>query len=170
VTSFFRLQFLFSSFGPLFALVAIVFAVQGYLWLAGVAVLLALCAGLTFLALATGLKRKSPFHEVVQVDGALDQHILSHLIAYLPPVLVDGIGSPQKLIPVLAFYGLLLVIMLRADAIYVNPFFLWFGYRIFQVRLPNGRQIVIVTKRASTISGDRLTLYEIDATRLYFAE
>lgn len=170
MTSWFRLHFLFSSFGPLFALGAIVFAVQGYPWLAGLAGLLAICAALTFIALAAGLKRKSPFHEVVQVDAALDQHILSHLIAYLPPVLVDDIGSQQKIIPITAFYGLLLVLMLRADAIYVNPFFLWFGYRIFQVRIPNGRQIVIVTKRPSTISGDRLTLYEIDATRLYFAE
>lgn len=170
MTSWFRLHFLFSSFGPLFALVAIVFAVQGYPWGAALAGLLCVCAALTFLALATGLKRKSPFHEVVQVDGPLDQHILSHLISYLPPVLVDDFGSLKKLLPVIAFYGFVLVIMLKADAIYVNPFFLWFGYRIFQVRLPNGRQIVIVTKRASTVSGDRLALYEIDATRLYFAE
>jgi hypothetical protein len=170
MTSWFRLHFLFSSFGPLFALVAIVLLVQGYPWLATIAALLAFCAALTFLALATGLKRKSPFHEIVQVDGALDQHILSHLISYLPPVLVDNFGSQEKMVPVVAFYALVFGIMLRANAIYVNPFFLWFGYRILQARLPNGRPIIIVTKRDSTISGDRLALYEIDPTRLYFAE
>jgi len=69
MTNFFRLQFVFSSFGPLFALMAVVFVVQNRPRSAAVAGLLALCAFVTFLALATGMKRKSPSFEVVRVDA-----------------------------------------------------------------------------------------------------
>lgn len=170
MTNFFRLQFVFSSFGPLFALMAVVLVVQDRPWGAAVAGLLALCAFVTFLALATGMKRKSPSFEVVRVDARLDQHVLSHLISYLPPVLMDDFGTVETIVPVFAFYAIIVLLMLRADSIYVNPFFLWCGYRVHQVRLENDRSVVIVTRRTSTITGDRLALYEVDATRLYFAE
>lgn len=170
MTSWFRLHFLFSSFGPLYALIAIVFLVQGNLISAVIAALLAACALLTFLALAAGLKKKSSFGSVIQLDGPLDQHILSHLISYLPPVLVSNFAAWEQLAPALGFYLIVFGIMMKADTIYVNPFFLWFGYRIYQVRLDTGRQVTVVTKRKSTVSGDRLTLFEVDATRLYFAE
>lgn len=170
MTNFFRFQFVFSSFGPLFALMAVVFCVQNRPWGVAIAGLLALCAFLTFLALATGFKRKSPSYEVVRVEARLDQHVLSHLISYLPPVLMDDFGTAETIVPVSAFYLIVVLLMLRADSIYVNPFFLWFGYRVHQARLENDRPIIIVTRRESTITGDRLALYEIDATRLYFAE
>lgn len=83
--------------------------------------------------------------------------------------MIDDLSSAAKVAPATVFYAVLILIMLRTDTVYVNPYFLMFGYRIFRIELPLRRPVVIITKIKVVIPGDNLTLHEIEPSRLYFA-
>lgn len=120
--------------------------------------------------LQAGFKAKSPVHNEVTVNGPLDEAILTYLIAYLPPLIVDDFSKPEKFVPAALFYIVVILLMFRADTVYVNPFFLLCGYRIYRVTLESGRPAIVVTRLAEVASVTRLSLYEIQPSRLYYAE
>lgn len=170
MTSWFRALFLFSSFGPLYAVLALGLYVQNHCVGASVAVAAFVLSFLVFLKLRSGFKKNSVFHAKVQTESMLDENILTYMITYIPPFLIDDFSKPEKFIPALGFYVVMVALMLRTETIYVNPYFLWFGYRIYRVTLESGRPAIIVTRRDEVVSGDLLNLYEVHASRLYFAD
>jgi hypothetical protein len=169
MSGWFRMLFLFSSFGPLYAVLALGLYVQNHAFHALLAATTAVTSFLVFLKLREGFVRKSPFWSKIDVEAALDESILSYLIAYLPPLLIDDFNKPEKFIPAIGFYFVVITLMLRTDTIYVNPYFTWFGYRIYRVKLASGCPIILVTSRKYVASGDELSLYEMQPSRLYFA-
>jgi hypothetical protein len=63
------------------------------------------------------------------------------------------------------------VLLFRSPVIYIHPFFIAFGYRIYIGRIhESGRTVVIITRGAPPIEGEVLSLYEVQPARLYYAE
>lgn len=180
MTPWFRLLFVFSSFGPLyFLLVAGLIAhektdnkippVGGqYLFYAAL-----LCCALSFVAFFIIVKSfKTSSFSFFKFNKAqpLDENVLSYMLSYLPPLMIDDLSSIKKVIPAIVFYVIIITILLRIDSLYVNPYFLIFGYRIYRVELPSGQEVVMVTKEKGLSTGELLRFYEVAPGKLFFAE
>lgn len=170
MTPWFRTLFLFSSFGPLYVLFAASLYVQGVrLWWGGVAVFCV--AAIVFIWIVSRFKRKSVIRKKISVEASLDENIFSYLVSYFPPFMTDNFSDPTKVTPILIFYATMVFLLFRSNTIYINPFFIASGYRLYRVRLDgSNRSIVLITKRQDMIDGDMLSLYEVHPSRLYFGE
>lgn len=170
MSGWFRALFLFSSFGPLYAVLAISLHVQSLHKEAQISWGVTALSFLVFMFLKSGFKRKSVHYSRVTSEASLDENILSYMLAYLPPLLIDDFTQNQKVIPAVAFYAVISFLLARIDALYINPYFLLFGFRIYRVRLESQRAALVITKLSEIGVGQRLGLYEIQRSRLYFAE
>ncbi|RAK68719.1 hypothetical protein [Phenylobacterium kunshanense] len=170
MSGWFRVLFLFSSFGPLYGVLCVGLAVQKHFAPAAFAGAAAIASIYVFLYLRSGFKDSQPFQDSAEVQAQLDENILSYLVAYLPPLLIDDFQNLAKVAPAAGFYVLVLALMLRTDTLYVNPFFILLGYRIYRVKLISGRTVTIITKKLEIVGSEKLNLYEVQPSRLYFAD
>jgi len=179
MTVWYRARFLFCSFGPLYLLLCIGFAVQHHwaqsgFWHADTIAMTVSAAALvlslvTFLQLRAKFEVGSPSRFAVEPIESLDDAVLSYMLSYLPPLLIDDLASAAKVVPAVVFYLVLGFILLRTDTMYVNPYFLLLGYRIFRVTLPSKRTVIVISKSTEIVPGETLTLHEIQPSRLFFA-
>jgi hypothetical protein len=170
MSGLFRALFLFSSFGPLYAVLGLGLTIQKLPKAAFWAWLACAISIAVFFWLCRGFKSGPVVHLKVEVQGQLDESILSYLIAYLPPILIDNFKLPEKFVPAVAFYIVLITLMTRIDTLYVNPFFIVCGYKIFRVKLESGRSVILITRKREIASGEVLNLHELDSSRLYFGD
>jgi hypothetical protein len=170
MTGWFRLLFLFSSWAPLYVVVALALGAQKHAQGAAIALALATAAVFVFLFLRARFKRAQPYPTKVEPIEQLDENIIGYMLAYIPPVLIDDYASSAKVWPAVAFYLIIATLMMRTDTINVNPLFLFFRYRLHRARLPSGRAVTIITRRDEVVAGEVLNLYEVQTSRLYFAE
>ncbi|WP_143273435.1 hypothetical protein [Azospirillum palustre] len=179
MTTWYRARFLFCSFGPLYLLLCIGLAVQ-HEWmkqgLKGNDVIVMLIAGIffilsffVFLNLRNGFSAASPSRYSVKPLESLDGSVLSYMLSYIPPLMIDDLSSVAKVAPAIVFYAVLILIMIRTDTMYVNPYFLLFKYRIFRVELPNSRSITVITQKQEIFPEETVTLHEIQPSKLYFS-
>lgn len=176
MTIWYRILFLFSSFGPLYLLLGVSLAVQ-HNWEKGLGydlIVLAIvaCAFLlsiyVFLRLQRGFSTASPSYRQIKPTGALDENVLSYMLAYIPPLIIDDLTSVAKVAPAGVYYFVLFLVMAKTDTIYVNPYFLFFNYRIFRAELPSKRSVVVITKRPEIRPGATATLHELQPGKMYF--
>lgn len=180
MTLWYRALFVFSSFGPLYLLLSAALVTQllfggGELSASSrVAIFVSLLAFLlsiiVFLCIVLGFRRSSPSWFPADPTETLDEGILAYMISYFPPLMIDDFLSPAKVVPVAVFYTVLLAILLGSNATYVHPYFLLFGYRIYRMRLPSKRLVIVVTKADEFLPGDRLRFYEVQSGRMFFAD
>lgn len=170
MSGWFRALFLFSSFGPLYAVLGLGLTIQNLAKPALIAWIASALSVFVFLYLRSGFRSGPVFHSKLEIDAQIDENILSYLIAYLPPIFIDNFKLPEKYVPAGAFYAILFVLMIRIDTLYVNPFFIMCGYKIYRVKLESGRSAVVVTRKREISKDEVLNLHELDSSRLYFAE
>jgi hypothetical protein len=169
MSGWFRAIFLYTSFAPLYLLLAASLYVQSLPhWPFALIAFVAACGA--FKWLTTRLTRKSVYHAKVTFESSLDESVFAYLLSYIPPLMIDNFSDPKKLVPVIGFYFVAAFLLFRSNVIYINPFFLAFGYRIYIGRLhESGRTVVIVTRRSVTPNGEAIGLYEVQTSRLYYA-
>ncbi|WP_092499898.1 hypothetical protein [Faunimonas pinastri] len=179
MTSWYRARFLFCSFSPLYLLLFAGEAAQ-HDWknastgITGLFVMgLSACAFfasiLMFNELRSGFEQGSPMRYAVDDIEPLDESVLSYMLSYIPPLMIDDLSSWAKVVPACVFYAVLMLIMFRTDTVYVNPLFLLFRYRIMRAKLPSGRSGVIITRRSNFLPEEILTLHEIQPSKLFYA-
>lgn len=85
--------------------------------------------------------------------------------------MIDDFSDMKKLVPVIGFYIVTVFLLFRSSVIYINPFFIALGYRVYIGRIhESGRSVVIITRDKAPIDGEVLNLYEVQSSRLYYAE
>lgn len=180
MTAWYRARFLFCSFGPLYLLLFVGLVVQhkwagASLW-SKYTLLMALAGGsfiislFVFQSLRNSFLSASPSRCKVVPIESLDESVLGYMLSYIPPLMIDDLNLLAKVAPAIVFYVVLILILLRTDTMYVNPYFLLFKYRIYRVQLPSKRAVVIITKKAEILQDETISLYEIQPAKLYFAK
>ncbi|MDI9069952.1 hypothetical protein [Xanthomonas oryzae] len=83
--------------------------------------------------------------------------------------MIDDFGNNAKVIPVAGFYIVLITLMAATNTIYINPYFLIFRIRIFRILLPDGKRVVLISKRNTLKDGESIPLYAINPESLYYS-
>ena len=171
MSGFFRLLFLFSSFGPLYAIFAVKLhfnAGISEVWQYVFALFAASSVGV-FASIAASLRsRVGTIFEVVDVK-AKDSEIFSYLTTYIPPLIVRDMSKPEVYIPLMILYFVIGLAYFRLDSPYLNPYFILFGYRVYEARMKVSRALVTIISRGRRIAGtDDLSLVEVGNGDLYY--
>jgi hypothetical protein len=88
----------------------------------------------------------------------------------MPPIFLGDMLRTSNIVPVIGFYIVMILLMLRSDLLYINPYFILFGYRVHRVVINTGNAVVIVSRGGIIREGALLTLREVARSSLYVME
>lgn len=140
-----KVLFLLSSYAPLWALIAVRFdavepsrlSVAPYLSWSFVALTLGSLAAFAFLL--SRLKAANPVVISIRSYARNDDHILSYVVTYFPPLFSLDLAKPHDLWSLAILYVTVGIVYVRADAFYVNPLFALAGFRSYEITTSSGR-------------------------------
>jgi hypothetical protein len=171
MSSWFRFWFLFSSFGPLYA----IFTVK--LWLTAglgekppaVAAAAFVVSVMAFLFLRSRLHSDNgTVFEITDVKSK-DSEVFSYITTYIPPVILRDMSDASVYIPLAIFYAIIFMCYMTLDSPYLNPFFILFRYRIYEGRIKGSRALVTIIAKDRRLAGtEEVRLYEIGTGDLYY--
>jgi hypothetical protein len=126
-----------------------------------------------FLWLRIRTARKLQEKREIVVGTAEDhrEHLLVYLFAMLLPFYATNLGTWRDLAAALAALSFIVFLFWHLNLHYMNLLFAAFGYRVFTVYPPiddnplTGRaSLVLITRRATVGTGERLTVYRLSDT------
>lgn len=172
MTAFFKFIFLFSSFGPLY----LVFAIKAHFGdgLPNVISISFACAFIASIAVFAFAGKKmrggiGKTYRIVDVKTK-DAEVFPYLMSYIPPLIFRDLSKPDVYLPLIVLYVIIALLYMRLDAPYLNPYFLLFGYRIYEAKLEPSRNVVTIIACRRPISGsEQLELTELSAG-VYYSE
>jgi len=167
MTTLAKTLFVFTSYGPLWLLIAVRFgSVEPHAKLAAWAPSLAgafyaasVGSVIVFFALQNIASRTNSISVTIEEYGRKDDHILAYVVTYFPPLFSLNLGAPSDLWSMFILYATVAIVYIRLDAYYVNPFFALAGYRVFEITTAGGNTYAalvkrdVVLKKGNTISG-----------------
>lgn len=169
----FRLLFFFSSFGPLY----LIFAIKLF-YNSGVSLFWSvLFLTLSFLALgAFGFIRRglhsgnaTPF--TISDVKAKDSEIFSYITTYIPPLITRDMSNPEVFLPLAVLYIVIGLAYMRLDSPFLNPFFILFGFRIYEGKLGSSKTMVtIIAHNKFVVTSGEIVLHEVGTSDLYYHE
>lgn len=173
MTGFFRLVFLFSSFGPLYLIFAVKLRLNTGVptIVSWIAFALAALSVVAFLRLRRRLRSDNgTIHEITDVKPK-DSEIFSYITTYIPPLITRDMSDPAVYLPLGILYAIIALAYMRLDSPYLNPFFILFGYRVYEARGKTSRNLMTIIARRRVLCGtDEVVLYEIGNGDLYYCE
>lgn len=157
-----KLMFLVSSYAPLWLLIGVRFrsldpSTVPYAPSAEKAFyIISFASVLVFFLLLRSFRRASPVALRVRSYSRKDDHILSYIVTYFPPLFSLNLGQSTDIASLIIIYATAAVVYVRLDAFYVNPLFALFGYRIYEVCGEKETVTAIISSRASMYEGKTL--------------
>jgi len=171
----YRFAFLFSSFGPLFFIMAVKTILTRPISNTGLIVFLVLfgfsLAGVVFVV--HGLKRTTPQTHTLTDLKPRDTDIFPYLMTYIPSLIFKNVYDPDIGIPLVILYALIFLLYFKLDSPFLNPFLAALGYRIFEARMEKSKSPVILISKGRILTGtESLSLFEVAAsnTSIYYYE
>ncbi len=174
-----RLLMVLSSISPLF----ILWAIRGNSlipdrWFIGFCVLMVVVPnGSLWLRIRTAKNHADKRELSVGTADDHRDHILVYLFAMLLPFYSGAIGTWRDLSATLAALAFIVFLFWHLNLHYMNLVFAARGYRVFTVSPPadgnllTGRtRLIVITRRVSLASGDRLVAYRLSDTVYLEAE
>lgn len=95
----------------------------------------------------------------VQKSESVDKEVLSFLLAYLLPLIVQS-DKPVDWPTTLVVGGLIVVVIWRSQLIHINPLLGLFGFHFFKVSTESGQTHLLITRSASVTPAD-LTAFKL---------
>lgn len=151
----------FSSYSPLFLILAIRNLAKT---IVGAWVLIAIAVGsLLILAYFLYDKRKQGFHNVILTRVTpRDADVMAYIVTYLIPFLGISISDPVDAVSLGIMLGLIAVIYVSSNLIYINPILSLLGYRFFEVETENGKISVLVSRTDYVKTGLPIPVVSLD--------
>jgi len=152
-----RLVLFLSSYSPLFVLLVIRNNNASHYVAVGLLVL----AGGSFLVLAAFLWRVQHFesHEVaVSTVEPRGTETMGYIMTYLIPFLDIDLAKTPDIISLGLLLAVLGLLYTNSNLIHVNPMLAFFGYKIFDTTVDQGKPSALVTRKAYVRSGTKLNV------------
>jgi hypothetical protein len=173
MTGLFRALFLFSSFGPLYLIfgVKLHFNTGVWWWAEWVAYAFAVASIGVFLYITHRLQRgNGRWIDITDVKSK-DSEIFSYITTYIPPLISRDMSDPAVTVPLAILYCVIAVAYFRLDSPYLNPYFIFSGYRIYEGRSKSSRTMMTIISRRQPLNGSgEVMLREVGNGDLYYCE
>lgn len=150
-----------SSYTPLLVILVILLWPTGRVWcelpllsigfelpLWSTALVIVLAFSLFFLWLFVhSLKKSAPKRIEVQEIHRRDEQIVSYLVTYVLPFLAAPFESTEKAIGLGIFFGVVWLLQVKLNLLYINPVLALFNYRLYEVTTSGTVQMLLSKKR-----------------------
>jgi len=136
----------FSSYSPLFLILAVRNldkTMIGSAILVGISLLSLLFLG----RFMNSAKHQALFHVTVTRVESRDSEVMAYIVTYLIPFLGISVSDFVDAVSLSIMLGLIAVLYVRSNLIYINPILGLWGYRLFEVETENGKISALVCKR-----------------------
>ncbi len=168
----FRFLFLFSSFGPLYAIFAIKLHYNAgvsvfWEWLS---VTLFATSLLVFIMIARSLRTDNGTSVEVSDIKSKDNEIFGYITTYIPPLLARDMSDLSTVLPLAVLYTVMFFAYMKLDAPSLNPYFIFFDYRIYEGKASNEKSLITIISKRRFSGTARLTLFEVADGKLYYCE
>jgi len=151
----------FSSYSPLFIILAVRnlgHSVTGSEILLGISIISLLGLAM-FLRAANQL---APHNVTVTRVVSRDAEAMAYIVTYLIPFLGISLSDPTDAVSLGIMFGLIAVLYVRTDLIYINPILSLLGYRLFEVETEGGKTSALVCKRDYVKTGSLIAIVSLD--------
>lgn len=156
-----RLVLFFSSYSPLFLILAIRNLAKT---IVGAWVLIAIAVGsLLILAYFLYDKRKQGSHNVTLTRVTpRDADVMAYVVTYLIPFLGISVSDPVDAVSLGIMLGLIAVVYVSSNLIYINPILGLLGYRFYEVETANGKISTLVSRTDYVKTGLPIAVVSLD--------
>jgi len=132
---FVRCMLFFSSYFPLMLIFSILLWETQRYWAISILILGTVSLLITFLYMSRR-KRKGGVSQA-KITGVVkrDENVVSYIASYLIPFVTFPLNRPEQIAALLVFVGVLLILYINSNMIYINPMFNVVGYHLYEITI-----------------------------------
>jgi hypothetical protein len=137
-------------------------------WAIGILTLGMLSLCVTFLYIGRrGLKGGVSQAQITAVEKR-DENVVSYIASYLIPFVTFPFDKPEQAAAILIFVGVLLVLYVNSNMIYINPMFNLAGYHLYEITIDSDQvSHYLLTRRQVK---PNTTLYFVEMSTNFYLE
>jgi len=103
-------------------------------------------------------KHLALFHVTIKRVVSRDAEVMAYIVTYLIPFLGISVSDLVDAVSLSIMLGLIAVLYVRSNLIYINPILSLWGYRLFEVETENGKISALVCKRDYVKTGSPIAV------------
>jgi len=156
----------FSSYFPLMLIFSILlWETQGY-WASGILTVGIVSLLITFLYISRRKHKGGVSQTKVTKVEKRDENVVSYIVSYLIPFVTFPLDRPGQIAALLVFVGILLILYVNSNMIYINPMFNLVGYHLYEITIESDQMPHYLIARQGIRPNKMLYFVEI-STNVY---
>ncbi len=130
-----RCMLFFSSYFPLMLIFSILLWKPHQPWAIGILALGLLSLLITFLYISRRKNKGGVSQAKITEVEKRDENVMSYIASYLVPFVTFPLDTVEQTAAILIFVGVLLVLYINSNMIYINPMFNLVGYHLYEITI-----------------------------------
>jgi hypothetical protein len=165
---FVRCMLFFSSYSPLMLIFSILLWKANFYWAVGILTLCVVSLVVTFIYI--GRRKGAGGVSQVTITGVerRDENVVSYIASYLIPFVTFPVATPEQAVSILIFVGVLLVLYVNSNMIYINPTLNLIGYHLYEITIDSDQMSHYVIARRPIRPNK--TLYYVEISENVYLE
>ena len=132
---FVRCMLFFSSYFPLLLIFSILLWRTQLYWAVGLLTLGMVSLLITFLYMSRRKRKGGVSQAKITGVEKRDENVVSYIASYLIPFVTFPLDKPEQIAALLVFIGVLLILYVNSNMIYINPMFNLVGYHLYEITI-----------------------------------
>ncbi len=158
-----RVMLFFSSYCPLLLIMGVLLWGKSLPWAIALPAFGLLSLVLMLLYLRSVRRIKPPVPTKVTEVHKRDADVMGYIASYLVPFVTFPLDAGwQLIVALLVFVGVLLLVYVNSNMIYVNPMLNIFGYHLYEIRVEHGENDVYYIARKPVHRSEPIEYVRLD--------
>lgn len=132
---FVRCMLFFSSYFPLMLIYSILLWRPNFSWAVGILVLGIVSLLVTYLYIYGRKNRGGVSQAKITGVEKRDENVVSYIASYLIPFVTFPLATPEQVASILIFVGVLLILYVNSNMIYINPMLNLVGWHVYEITI-----------------------------------
>ncbi len=164
---FVRCMLFFSSYVPLMLIFSILLWRSHLTWALGILTLGMLSLLITYLYIRRRRRKGGVSQAKITGVEKRDENVVGYIASYLIPFVTFPLEQPEQGIALLVFIGVLLILYVSSNMIYINPMFNLCGWHLYEITIDSDQMAHYLIARQGIKPNRTLYFVEI-STNVYF--
>lgn len=134
---FVRIMLFFSSYFPLLLIFSILFWRTHLYWALECLTVGFVSLLVTFVYIRRRLKKGGISQTLITHVEKRDENVVSYIASYLIPFVTFPLDKPEQISALLVFIGVLMILYVNSNMLYINPMLNLFGYHLYEIEIDN---------------------------------